>query len=62
VVYAPSGKAKKIEISQEDNVAEQMCKLIKYSRNLQHLNLENTGLSERMVGFIVTSLRKSPGL
>jgi Ran GTPase-activating protein (RanGAP) involved in mRNA processing and transport len=47
ILYTTTGKAKKIELTHEDNVAEHLIKLIKKSRKLQHLNLENFGLTPR---------------
>ena len=44
------------------HIALCLVKIIKYSKKLQHLNLENTGLTQEMARVIVAGLRKSMSL
>ena len=44
------------------HIALCLVKIIKYSKKLQHLNLENTGLTLEMANVVIAGLRKSMSL
>ena len=45
---------------EQTRVANHLSRLVKYNRNLLHLDLTATGLTELMVQILVNSIRKAP--